>query len=1074
MKRFWGFGSIIWIWVICSQALLGQTSAEPNKLIIKIKPEWRSQCQINSIQIKELQLIFNELSVTKIAKVFPFHQPPAALKSSFGDPLVDISLIYELTYTANRSLYEGIQLFEKQHCIAYCEPKYIYEVMYSPNDPTFGSQSNLSVIQAQLGWDISKGDTNTVIAVVDAAIQWDHPDLIDNIKYNWNDPIDGVDNDGDGYIDNFRGWDMGENDNNTAISSLPNPILPHGTWVSGIVSATTDNGIGISGVGFKCKLLPIKACSDYSPGISQGYTGIVYAADHGASVINCSWGGTVQSQLGQDAVNYATFNKNALVIAAAGNANNEAKYFPASYDNVISVTATDDNDIKCGVSSFNSKVDVCAPGSARTTDYLNGYKFDGCYTSYSSPVAAGVAAIIRSYYPNYSAVQAGEHLRVTSVKIDTLNPSYSRKLGFGRVDMQRALFVTSPAIRLQTYSISDQINTIPEPGDTMNLTGVFRNYLSPTSNLKVTITSLDPSIVSIISGVTTLGGIGTNQIKSNLIPFKIAISPSAPQNYVATILLSYNDGPYTDQELLEITINPTYVNLYGGSVATTINSRGNIGYHDYRNKNTGLGFAFMGSSSLLYEGGLVIGYPKSNKLLNNIRNSNGSDADFQEITRATALKPGLSDMDGIAHFNDANADSNKLNIQIDQRALTFLRASEDSLVMIHYVIKNQNFYPIDSLYFGIFADWDIGENSAQNRAEVDSINRVGFCSTTDTTSTAYCGIALLEQNIGFNCYGAAASTFRFDRRSDKLAAITQGTASGNAFTNYPGADIVQFVSAGPLFILPGDSQIVTFAIIGANSQNSLIQNISRARALKRCLFEQQRLNINLPNEVFGCGKVTLNVTTPAAISYLWSNNQTTPIITTGSSGVYIVNVQDSFGCTTSAQTVVTIVPNVTAHIQVSQTNATTLDTIYFKDASTNSTTWNWNFGDGYGTNGKEVKHTYQQPGTYTARLIAKNEACSDTTYVTIKIGMVGLENASLQEFKIYPNPAKNKLWIEIPDLTPELTASLKYLSGSTIQTWHLKPNHISTVIDLPELPAGLYVLEISTQQGLIRQKIAIE
>jgi serine protease len=119
---------------------------------------------------------------------------------------------------------------------------------------------------------------------------------------------------------------MGENDNN------PTGTITHGTFVAGLSSATPDNNIGISGTGFLCKFLPIKVCNANNEG-TMTYESIVYAVEHGCSIINCSWGGTFYTgQYGQDVIDYATINKDALVVAACGNDNNSVSFFPASYN----------------------------------------------------------------------------------------------------------------------------------------------------------------------------------------------------------------------------------------------------------------------------------------------------------------------------------------------------------------------------------------------------------------------------------------------------------------------------------------------------------------------------------------------------------------------------------------------------------------------------------------------------------------------------------------------------------------------------------------------------------------------
>ena len=131
---------------------------------------------------------------------------------------------------------------------------------------------------------IHQGDTNTVVAVVDAGVAVAHTDLVNQIKYNYGDPINGYDDDFDGYLDNFRGWDFAEKDNNPDIG-----VSDHGTWVAGISSAEVNNAFATAGAGFKCKFLPVKVATDAGI-IVRGYEGIVYAAIQGAHIINCSWG----------------------------------------------------------------------------------------------------------------------------------------------------------------------------------------------------------------------------------------------------------------------------------------------------------------------------------------------------------------------------------------------------------------------------------------------------------------------------------------------------------------------------------------------------------------------------------------------------------------------------------------------------------------------------------------------------------------------------------------------------------------------------------------------------------------
>lgn len=185
----------------------------------------------------------------------------------------------------------------------------------------------------------------------------DHPDLQSNIKYNYADPINGVDDDNDGYIDNYRGWDMSMNDNNPMVD-----MSDHGSHVSGCADAVTNNGTGVSSPGFNCKFLPVKCANATSVStIDHGYEGIVYAADHGCQIINCSWGGGGGGSFGQDAVTYASVNMGALVVCSAGNTYSDVAQYPAAYKYAFSVAATNSSDEKSSFSTYNYTVDISAP-----------------------------------------------------------------------------------------------------------------------------------------------------------------------------------------------------------------------------------------------------------------------------------------------------------------------------------------------------------------------------------------------------------------------------------------------------------------------------------------------------------------------------------------------------------------------------------------------------------------------------------------------------------------------------------------------------------------------------------------
>src|ERR1051325_9938099 len=213
----------------------------------------------------------------------------------------------------------------KTGMLVYAEPRYIAKPFYHPNDTSAVDtlQYYLSTIHAYEAWDITKGDTNVVIGITDTGTDPRHPDLKGNMVAGWN----------------FVGNNSDPSDDSTSY--------PHGTSVCGVAAAVTDNITGTAGVGFKCRFMPIKA------NFSNPYQSVIYAADHGCTVINCSWGHIDYSAAGEDAVNYATFNKNALVVGAAGNNGNFEIFYPSGYINAMGVGATAQADQKSPFSDYN-------------------------------------------------------------------------------------------------------------------------------------------------------------------------------------------------------------------------------------------------------------------------------------------------------------------------------------------------------------------------------------------------------------------------------------------------------------------------------------------------------------------------------------------------------------------------------------------------------------------------------------------------------------------------------------------------------------------------------------------------
>lgn len=297
---------------------------------------------------------------------------------------------------------------------------------FSPND--LGAFSNegqwaLHKIRAKEAWDIGKGNPAIVVAVVDDAIDTDHEDL------------KGI---------CLPGRDVADGDNDTRPVSN---CHAHGTSVAGIVGAATNNSIGVASIGYGISILPVKIVSDADsncqfPNLMYGYEGVLWAADNGAHVINLSWVGGL-SFIGQSIISYAS-SKGIILVAAAGNSNNSDLLYPAAYDNVIGVAATDIDDKKSNVSSYGEKVDIAAPGDGiKTTFPFNNYGlFSG--TSTAAPMVAGLLGLIWSADITKDFQSIIDCVLNTTDNIDAKNPDYVGLLGTGRMNAFKAILCVSP------------------------------------------------------------------------------------------------------------------------------------------------------------------------------------------------------------------------------------------------------------------------------------------------------------------------------------------------------------------------------------------------------------------------------------------------------------------------------------------------------------------------------------------------------------------------------------------------------------------------------------------------------
>lgn len=807
-----------------------------DRVIIRVHENYRTACSKNAINVPALERALGNLGGT-VRKKFPNHQAPASnARNREGKSLVDISLIYEVKFNSPINVQSAINELLATGTLRNAEPHFIFAPSYVPNDANLSNQSYLTPIKAKESWDLHKGDSTVTIAIVDSGVRWDHPDLVGNIQYNEADPIDGIDNDGDGYVDNYRGWDLAGADYNLdTLVEDNNPTVTgdnngHGSHVAGLAAASTDNAVGISGVGFKCRILPIKCSADNDtrgPGgvgyVLTGYEGIIYAADHGADVINCSWGGSGSAEgIIQQIIDYAIINKGSVIVAAAGNSNVQTDFLPAYANGVISVAATQNNDKKASFSNYSYKVSVSAPGyNIYSTLWNNSYgTMSG--TSMASPITAGAVGIIRAKYPNYTPTQVKALLRSTCDDIYSVtgNATYKDKLGKGRINMYRALSEQNPALKYVSLNLTDSDNNV-NSGDTAQLNGSFINLLNPSTNMTVTLSTTSTAYVTVLNPSIALGAMATNETKVLPNAFDVFIKPATPLNTTLNFKLTYTDGTYTDFEYFSVTVNQDYVNIGINNITTTAGSWGHLGFMD-SNASIGMGFQYK-KTNMLYEMSLIAGITQDS-LSNCARGavaSGGWDEDFNNLSRAHLTTPSvISNYDVTALFDDASTSSTTpLGLEITQKTHAWTTPADSNYVMVVYDVKNTSTNNYNNFYLGLYADFDVSDGGTLDKALWSASKQMGYVQNTEAGGL-FAGIVALNTNSlphhyafkndgsdgGFSVYDGFTDSEKFK------------TLSGIASKDSAGvADISQTVSSGPYSLAAGETIQVAFALVGGEN-----------------------------------------------------------------------------------------------------------------------------------------------------------------------------------------------------------------------------------------------------------------
>ncbi len=314
--------------------------------------------------------------------------------------------------------------------VSFAEPVYLYQRTRAPTDPRYKDLWGLAKIDAPAAWSRSTGDRGVVVAVVDDGVALDHPDIKPNLWKNEQEVAgNGDDDDLDGYVDDVHGYDFVDDDPDPSPATSGEERW-HGTHVSGTIGAAGDNDVGVVGVNWKVSLMALRAVGPQGGRSDALAKAIDFAADHGARVINASWGGGGTSKVISAAVARAA-KKGALFVAAAGNDSAPSPSFPANLklDNLISVGASTPADTLASFSDRGAMVAAPGVGILSTTAPGHYERYDG--TSMAAPHVAGLAALLWAVHPNASVAEVRNAILGSGVRLTGADR--------GRVDAARAL-----------------------------------------------------------------------------------------------------------------------------------------------------------------------------------------------------------------------------------------------------------------------------------------------------------------------------------------------------------------------------------------------------------------------------------------------------------------------------------------------------------------------------------------------------------------------------------------------------------------------------------------------------------
>ncbi|MCX6665070.1 MAG: S8 family serine peptidase [Euryarchaeota archaeon] len=546
-----------------SETIKDNSEYDPTSILIKFKPNRIDVSNSDKILREIQQVTRGDTSFVNILSAKPIFSElnvNSEKKHQYG-----LDCWVKITVNKGTDINQEILKWKAIPDVEDAQPNYMMTLYLEPNDPYYHSSGSwgqsypdlwgIHKINASGSWDISTGSRDVVVAIVDTGVDYTHPDITANMWINEDEiPDNGIDDDHDGFVDNIYGADFSDLDGD------PIDYFGHGTHCAGTIAAMGNNGLGVVGVNWQTKIMPVKVFPNALSEVMAA--GLCWAVDNGADVISNSWGPRFRrpsAPLLETAVKYA-HDAGCVIVFAAGNNDDDVQYYcPANMDEVIAVAATNYLDNKASFSNWGTKITVCAPGvdvlslrAAGTDMYDDGgahvvggnyYRASG--TSMACPHVAGLAALIRSLSPNLSNMKVKEIIKSTADDIDMLNPGYEGLLGSGRINANNAAVNISQMTNVLVQSLDIYSHHLQSPETIHVNVTICNDGLNDVTDALVDFRINGASVDSIV--IPLLEKLSEKQISFTWTPQDIGIyNVTVNVSITGAIEYYYNDNEKTE------------------------------------------------------------------------------------------------------------------------------------------------------------------------------------------------------------------------------------------------------------------------------------------------------------------------------------------------------------------------------------------------------------------------------------------------------------------------------------------------------------------------------------------------